>query len=224
MRAVDAALAQHLAGQVVRVFHIAWLDFAGDPTYLHSDIGDIQLDLGLPAPSNGMQTYQGVGNLGEVEGIDEDAELAPDTYTLALSGVNNSLVAHARSTNHLGREGRLYMGARDLVTGAVVGTPVPLIFGELDTMRMQGGGESAVIAITLIDERVLMDRTTGILFSNVQHGTRHPGDGFFAQAASSAERTVILGPGSNPVQSGGGGGGGRRRVDDDGERIDEVNR
>ena len=151
MRFVADALKTHLDQQVVHVFHIVWLNFAGDPTYLHSDIGGIQLDLGLPAPSNGMQTYQGIGDLGEIEGIDEDADLSPDTYTLALSGVNSSLVAHARSTNHLGREGRLWMAARDLVTGAVVGTPVPLIFGDLDTMRLQGGGGTAVIAIDLVD-------------------------------------------------------------------------
>ena len=197
MRSIDAALEAHLAGQVVRVIHIVYLDFDTDPGFFHSDVGTITLDLGLPAPNNGMQDYIGVGQLGDIGGIDEDAELSPDTYNLSLNGADADLVAHARSLNHLGREGRIWVSARDLVTGAIVGTPEPLTRGEIDPMTIQGGEEGS-ISVELVDERTLLNRSPGILFSHAQQQTRHPGDGFFRQAARSAERSVILGPGETP--------------------------
>lgn len=126
MRSIDAALEQHLRGEVVRIITIVFLDFAGDPAFLHSDIGDISLDLGLPAPNNGTKTYMGVGQLGEFQGIDEDAELNPDTYSLAMNGADRDLIAHARSLNHLARETRIWLGARDLATGAIIGSLQPL--------------------------------------------------------------------------------------------------
>lgn len=207
MRDINAALEAHLAGQVVRVIRIVFLDFAGDAGFYHSDLGTIRLDLGLPSPNNGMQDYIGVGQLGEIEGIDEDSDLAPDSYTLSLNGADSTLIAHARSMNHLGREGRIWLGARDLVTGAIVGTPEPLVRGEMDSMTVQGGEEGAII-LELVDERTLLQRTAGVLFSHAQQQSRHTGDGFFRQAARAAERTVFLGPGETPVNAGGGGGGG----------------
>ena len=213
MRDIDVTLANYLAGENLRTVRIVFLDFETDPTFVHDDVGTIRLDLGLPAPNNGMQDYIGVGSLGEISNIDEDAELVPDTYRLAINSVDTDLVAHARSLNHLAKEARIWIGALDQATGAIVGEPYEMIRGEMDVMDIQGGEES-IISVDVTDERVLLDRATGILFSDAQQRTRYPGpagppdrsDGFFHDSGPSATRTIVLGPGSSPVSTTGGGG------------------
>ena len=82
-----------------------------------------------------------------------------------------------------------------MVTGAIVGVPEPLSLSEIDQMIVTGGDIGA-IGVELVDERTLLDRSPGVLFSHAQQQTRHPTDGFFRQSARSAERSVILGPGA----------------------------
>lgn len=196
MRAVDPALAVHLRERTTRIVQFAFVDFAGDPLYAHTDVGTISWDAGLPAPHAGERSWIGTGDLGEIGPVDEDAALAPDSYALSVSGVDDDLLSHLRSLNHLGREARVWVGARDLVTGALVGSPLPVFRGVVDDAAISAGGPDGSVALRISDERALLGRGPGVLFSHVQQSRRRPGDGFFRRAAQAALEETTWGPSS----------------------------
>ena len=198
MRAVDPALAAHVRGRATRVIQLVWLDFAGDPLFAHTDVGEIAWDAKLPAPNAGVKAWTGTGDLGEIDAVDEDASLSPDSYSLALGGLDDDLLGHLRSLDHLGRECRIWVGARNLVTGALVGEPLPVFRGSIDDATISGGGQDGAVALRVTDERAMLGRGAGILFSHAQQSRRRPGDGFFKRAAAVAREEATWGPSDAP--------------------------
>ena len=193
-RAVDPLLAAHVRQRTTRVIQFAFVDFAGDPLFAHTDVGEIRWDAALPGHP-GVRAWVGTGDLGEIDGVDEDASLSPDSYALSISGLDDDLLGHLRSLDHLNREARVWIGARDLATGALVGSPQPVFRGLVDDAAISGGGPDGAVVMRVSDERALLGRGPGVLFSNAQQQRRRPGDGFFKRAAAVAREDTFWGPG-----------------------------
>ena len=203
MRSVDPALAAHVRQRTTRVIQLVWLDLAGDPLFAHTDVGDLQWDARLPAPNAGVKSWTGTGDLGEIDAVDEDASLSPDSYSLAISGLDDDLLGHLRSLDHLGRECRIWIGARDLVTGELVGEPLPVFRGSIDDATISGGGQDGAVALRVSDERALLGRGPGVLFSHAQQLRRRPGDSFFRRTAAVAHEETVWGPSERSANGGG---------------------
>ena len=234
MRSIHADLQAQLDASFNRLIRMVFLNFAGDPVFIHTDVGDIvwnpgPLPIPVPGPpprptSSTQRTFVGVGDLGGISGIDEDGSLSPDNYSLTLTGVEDEYVAHARNLDHLGRDAIIWMAARDLVTGQLIGTPTPLIRGVMDQMNVGSGDAGRVVTVVISDERSLLARGPGIMFSHAQQQARHPvnpdaspvprtkADGFFRNVAFVGERQVEWVPktGQEGTPSTGGPGGGGR--------------
>lgn len=185
MRDVPAALKAHLAGRVTRAIALVWVDVETDPLRLHNDVGDIAWD---------GHTWTGTGDLGGIDAVDEDDALAPDSYSLTLGGIDADLVADFRAERHIGRDCRIWLGGRDLATGALVGTPLPVLVGVVEGATAAGGGRVGAVTLQVADERALLSRPGDLLFDDGQQRIRHPGDGFFQHVAFAGERDVLWGP------------------------------
>ena len=186
MRDLSAPLRTHLAQRVTRTISLVRVDVATQPLRLHDDVGIIRW--------NG-DNWTGAGDLGRVEPVDEDGDLAPDSFHLTLSGLDETLLGNLRSENHVGVDVRIWLAARDLATGALVGQPLPVLSGVVEDATVSGGGRTGAISLTVADERALLGRSAGVLFDDGQQRRRHANDGFFQHVAFAGEREVIWGPG-----------------------------
>ena len=202
MRNIDTDLAEHVRQRATRVIQLVWLDLAGDPLFAHTDVGELRWDAGLPAPNAGVKSWIGTGDLGEIDQVDEDASLSPDSYSLAISGLADDLLGHLRSLDHLGRACRIWLGARHLVSGELVGDPLPVFRGSIDDATISGGGQDGAVALRVTDERAMLGRGAGVLFSHAQQQRRRPGDGFFRRAAAVAHEETVWGPGGTSATTG----------------------
>ena len=185
MRDIPAALKEHLSGRVTRAIALVFVDIETDPVRLHNDVGDIAW---------GGHTWGGAGELGRIDPVDEDDALSPDAYALTLGGLDDDLLADLRSQRHVGRDVCIWIAARDLATGALVGEPMPVLRGIVEDATAVGGGRAGAISLQVADERTLLGRAGGILLDDGQQRVRHPGDGFFQHVAFVGEREVIWGP------------------------------
>lgn len=185
-RALSAALNTHMQGQAVQPFWMAHLDFATHADLrIHTHLGNIAWD---------SQTWQGAGDLATVSPITEDDELEPTGMLLTLDGVSDPVLAAARAEEHIGRPASVYLAARNLATGALVGTPYLIVSGEMDVMDIRAGPGLGSISLSVEDERIILSRGGGQYFSEVDLQSRHPGDTFYHRAASVVRATLRWGP------------------------------
>ena len=185
MRDIPAALKEHLSGRITRAIALVFIDIETDPLHIHNDVGNIAWD---------GHTWMGAGDLGGIDAIDEDDALAPDSYNLTLGGIDADLVADFRAERHIGRDARIWLAARDLATGALVGQPLTVLVGVVEGATASGGGRVGAVTLQVADERALLGRPGNLLFDDGQQRIRHPGDGFFQHVAFAGERDVLWGP------------------------------
>ena len=176
------------------------LDIDTDPVYVHTDIGDISW--------NG-HVWKGVGALGAIEGVKEDASMQPNSIDAGLrigaDGIAD-LVAQSRNLHHEGRLGALYFAARDLVTGELVGNgPVKFSEGSMQQIQFKAGLYDGTASVEIVDERYVFDRTIAENISNEHQQRRHPGDlgqSFMPDVVNFRETWGPDGPRANPYTPG----------------------
>ena len=149
-----------------RIFWLVALEFS-TPLYLHTDIGDITFD---------SHTWQGVGDLGSVQQIDETSDLAAPGARISLNGLNPDITARARTELYSGKPADIYLAARDAASGDLVDDPVHILGATMEQMTITDGPEVGAIELLLEDERAIFDRSPNILMSNAQQQERYTGD------------------------------------------------
>src|SRR5687768_17025614 len=98
---------------VVPVFFVE-LDFESATIYAHSQVGTINW---------GGHDWLGVGILGSIGSVEEESDLARQTWMLTLSGIPLSMVAISLDENYQGRTAILYIGLLNQTTMQLVDTP-----------------------------------------------------------------------------------------------------
>ena len=117
-----------------------------------------------------------MGDLGGVGEVEETSELSAPAVRLTLNGLNSEIAARARTEVYTGKSADLYIGARNILTGAFISDPVHLVGGTMEELTIVDGPEASSIELTIEDERALFDRSANILLTNAQQQTRYPGD------------------------------------------------
>ena len=114
-----------------------------------SGIGDL--------PWNG-NTYNGTGNFGGVTPVQETNELQANGVSFTLSGVPAAMVSTALADMRQGRSTKLWLGAFDMTTGALIADPYQLFWGLTDVPSIDDGAETATIGITAENRLIDLDR------------------------------------------------------------------
>jgi hypothetical protein len=137
-------------------------------------------------------TWTGVGMLGTVESIKESTGVVAHGLKLTLSGVDNAIISIALQQDYQGRAARLWFGAIDISSGAVVADPVLLSVWRMDTMTPTDGADAAVV-LTCESEMAAWSRPRGRRYTDADQRARHPTDGAFRFVTETATRTISWG-------------------------------
>ena len=163
-RTIPAAILTALSQESVEPFYAVELKFSAGTVRFWTGYGDRTID---------GQTYTGTGNLLNISGIEEVADLSAKGITLTLSGIDTALVSLALQEPYQGREARVLFG----VVG--VSDYVEVFAGLMDVMTIQEDGTTATIELTVESKLVSLQRPNMRRYTSESHKARYPGDTFF---------------------------------------------
>jgi len=161
------------------------LDFPSGHLRVHTRTGTIAWGSGSPIPQ-----WLGVGKLGSIEMIREDAELRPNTVTLSLSGADAALVTAAMDEAYHGRAVRIYQGLLDLDTFVLVATPETVFTGIMDYMTVTLGQNTGSITVQCESELARWDRPRMLMSTPESQQLLYPDDTFYDMVPVVQSRTV----------------------------------
>lgn len=154
------------------------------PVRMWSGIGDL---------SWRGDTWVGTGNLLGISPVEETLTTQATGLDVSLSGVPSDLVSVALSENYNDRTAKVYAGALDLNSGALLGDPYNIFSGRLDTMKIEEGGESALITISIESELIDLERPRERRYESADQHIDYPSDDFFKFVPSIQDAEVQWG-------------------------------
>jgi hypothetical protein len=112
----------------LKVVVFARLDFSSGVQRFHTEIGSKT----ITAPIHGSETYTGIGDFGGIVGtVKESVAGAPINITLALTGVDSTLINKAFVDDYFRRDAMVLIGLED-ETGDMLDNPTVLFDGYMD--------------------------------------------------------------------------------------------
>ena len=158
--------------RIVRPILFARLDFASGVRRLHTEIGPRT----ARHPVFGVETYDGIGDFGGITGpITESVSDSPYAVTIALSGVNASLMDRTLNDDYHGRDADLMFGFDD-ENGELLDDPVVVWSGYMDKVDVALSQGLADLSLTCESRAALLQGSSELIFSDEQKQSSHPGD------------------------------------------------
>lgn len=180
-RNADSALLAAVAGPHVPYLFFVQLDFS-TPLRVCSAGYDIAW--------NGY-TWLGMGTLGGLEPIEEQATLEAIGVRLTLTGIPAEMVAITLAEQYQGRPCQIWFAPlRDDMQ--LVVAPVRLFSGRMDTMDTEVG-ETATITLSAESRMVSWDKPRTRRYNNEDQQSRYPGDRGFEFVAQMVEKNLLWG-------------------------------
>ena len=163
---------------------------------LEFDIGTIRLnstdrDLTVDVDGDGDQTYQGVGNLGQISTMEETSELRPTGIVLTLSGIQPSYISIALGAQYQGRSVKIWEAFFDS-SYAVVADPILQWSGLIDTMDISMG-ETAAIRLTAEHKLIRWEEPKLRRYTNEDQQEQFTGDKGLEFVNQTTEKEIIWG-------------------------------
>jgi hypothetical protein len=140
------------------------------------DSGDLCAWTGYGDLTFGGDTYQGVGDLGGVDNVEETMDIRANGATVTLSGIPSSLLAIALAEPYQGRPATLYLAALNLTTGALIADPYPILSGRMDVMSIEEGADTATISLTVENNLIELTRSKERRYTHEDQQIDFPGD------------------------------------------------
>ena len=137
---LDSTYAAGLAAGTIAPVRLVQLTFKSGTVYVWSGAGPL---------SFGGNTFQGVGTLGQVGGIEESTGVQATGTTVSLSGIDPALLGDCLTDIQVGAMARIWRGLLDLTTMAPIGTPYQCFRGYVDQPTVNVSGETLAITLAL---------------------------------------------------------------------------
>lgn len=167
------------------------------PVRMWTGIGDLAWN---------SHTWTGVGVFGGISSIQERGGALAGTVTLKLSAIPSEFLALAMGDANQGCRVSVWLSLFD-ENWDVIGNPWRAVRGKTDVHRINVGGKSGDISVTVITPMTGLKRPRVRLWTDADQQRHHPGDKFFEHGASMAERPLywgLPGQGVTVPQYGGG--------------------
>ncbi len=187
-RDMTSAMEAALCAPVLRPALLAAMQFAGSTGYAWTGLG--------PLAWNGM-TFEGVGDLGEIDGISEDSSVEARGVTLKLSGIRPDMMTEVLTeTRILGRV-QVWLALFD-ANGALIPDPILSYQGLMDQPSLDDDGKSCTAQIAVENVLVDLNRPCYRRFTNADQQMDYPGDTGLQYVAGLQEQITFWGtsPGS----------------------------
>lgn len=148
---------------------LAILTFKSKTEYVWSGVGNLVY---------AGNTYLGVGSLGSVGAITESTDVHAYGTTVALSGIDPTLLGECLTDIKLGAPAVLLLALLDS-SGNILGTPQTIFSGQVDKPSIEPGVKEVAISLALESKLTNLSRASNRRYTSADQQLYYPGDGFF---------------------------------------------
>jgi|TARA_R100000482_G_scaffold66592_2_gene24880 hypothetical protein len=146
----------------------------------------------------GSDTYVGGGNLLEISSIQESSEVKATGMSIALSGLDSSIVSSALTENVQGTVVKVFFGVLETSSNAtaIVDTPYQFFEGFLDTMIISDEGDTSKISITVENKLITLEKPVDRRYTDQDQKNLFTGDRGLEYVDSLQDKEIVWGGGS----------------------------
>ena len=191
-RTVSTAILTALGQPNVQPFYAIELLFDDNSGLTYDEVGYIgdralRFWTGYGDRTIQSETYTGAGNLINIGGLDEVADMSAKSATATLNGVPAPLISLALQENYQHRKCRILFGVTD------VDDAVEVFSGFLDELTIEDRAETGTISIAIESKWVRLDRANIRRYTSESQKSRHPNDTFFDWVADMQDKETVWG-------------------------------
>lgn len=159
------------------------VDTMGGPIYLWSGFGELTWE---------GQVFQGIGDFGGIDRVEETHDLTATSMVLSLSGVEPTNLEIA--LNEIQQKGRAYVWFGALtVSGSLIADPYQLFSGITDVPELVEGESECTIKITCESRLADLGRSKVFYYTPEDQKLRDPVDKGFDFVAGLQNASIIFG-------------------------------
>lgn len=148
------------------------LDFSSGVQRWHSEIGPKT----ATHPTYGAEAYTGIGDFGGISSeLKEGISGAPEPLTLAITGVDSSIVNMVLVDDYFRREAELMLGIED-AAGDLVDDPIILYSGYMDKVDAAAKENQAQMQLNLESRGTNFLSASDLRFTDEDLQAEYPGD------------------------------------------------
>lgn len=163
-RNIDSALLTAAQQEKLSLIMLVKLEL-DTPIYAHTGVGNLIYE---------GNTYEGVGNLGNISAVSENLILENQEIDLSLSGINSAYISLLLNENFQGKIATIYWGLRNLITNALIAPTV--IFKGLISNDNIAAGKNASITLKLSHPFVRWKRSKVSRYTDAEQKALYPTD------------------------------------------------
>lgn len=176
-------IAEIASGRVSPILLVE-MNFVSGFVRVWSGIGDL---------SWGGYTWGGLGNLGGISPLEETTDFRANGVQLQLSGIPSAYLAIALGEQYQGRSAKIYLGMLDSA-GLLIGDPVYLFNGKMDTMRIDEGGETSTISVQVESSAISLKVAKEWRYTHEDQQIEYPGDRGFEYVVGLQDKDITWKP------------------------------
>jgi len=151
------------------------------------DSGPVRLWTGYGNRSVAGNSYIGAGQLLNIQGLAEVADLSAKSITISLSGVAVSLVSLALQEPYQRRICRVYFGE------VSVPDVVEVFSGQLNIMSIEDSGDASTISVLVDSKLIELERASNRRYTSENQKSRFADDTFFDYVSAIQDAEIVWG-------------------------------
>ena len=139
------------------------------------------------------ETWTGTGLMLSISPAEETAEIRATGISIVLSGIPSAIISIALGEDYQGRAARVYVGAFDASTGAVITDPILAFQGQIDTMPIEESGDTATIVLTVESRLIQLEKASLRRYTAQDQKVEFPNDTGFDHVAAIQDVQIVWG-------------------------------
>lgn len=207
---IDSSITSYLEADHQVLFLAVKAEFDTETIRLWSGDYDLSFDGG---------TYTGVGTLLSVSNIEDTLELKSSGLSVALAGMDATVLDLALTENYQNRFITVYLGYLSGGTDTTVGT-MTLFKGRMQSMVINDDPNGSTITVDAENRLIDLQRPSNLRYTKESQQYISAGDTCFDRVQSLQDKEIIWGRSSSNTGAGTGGSGGGGR--DNGRNVGVV--
>jgi hypothetical protein len=190
---IDSDIVKYLESDHQVLFLAVKAEFDTDTLYVWSGDYDLSLD---------GNTYTGAGTLLSISNIEDTLELKSSGLSVALAGMDSTVLDLALTENYQNRFITVYLGYLSGGTDTVAGT-MTLFKGRMQSMTINDDPNGSTISVDAENRLIDLQRPSNLRYTKESQQGISAGDTCFDRVQSLQDKEIIWGRSSS--NSGGGG-------------------